>query len=424
MVLPAYNEEAALGPVLDRLFDALPQILAEGSLDRLEVLVVDDGSTDRTAEVAARYAGRIVLCRHPHNRGYGAALKTGFEAATGDLLAFYDADGTCPPAALGEMAQRLQAVAPRTKGEKGQPERPTDVVVAVRLHRGRTEMPLFRWLANKGFALLLRALSGEPVTDTASGMRMFRKADLGLLYPLPDGMHLTPAMSAKCLVEGLSVAEVPIDYDERIGESKLAPFSDGLRFVGIMLDTILVYNPLRVFWSIGFLCFFVALLLMIQPTIDWATKAKLPDGGYYVYRSISALTLVGAGVNVLTLGLLASLVVTRLFPERPRRSTWESVMLRLRLHGALGWSGLGMLAISGGIAGTLAWEQFFGAGIRAHWSVLVAAASVGLVGVQLTVASLLVRLINSVHRVRRVAMPAAADRWPGEARPPERRPTA
>ncbi len=414
MVLPAYNEEAALGPVLDRLFAALPQILTDGRLDRLEVVVVDDGSTDRTAEVAARYQGKIVLCQHPKNRGYGAALKTGFEAATGDLLAFYDADGTCPPAALGEMSQRLQ----------GDAAAASDVVVAVRLHRGRTEMPLFRWLANKAFALLLRALSGEPVTDTASGMRMFRKADLERLYPLPDGMHLTPAMSAKCIVEGLSVAEVPIDYDERIGESKLAPFSDGLRFVGIMLDTILVYNPLRVFWSLGFLCFFVALLLMIQPTIDWVTKAVLPDGGYYVYRSISALTLVGAGVNILTLGLLASLVVTRLFPERPRRSRWERVILKLRLHGALGWSGLAMLAVSGGIAGTLAWEQFFGAGIRAHWSVLVAAASVGLIGVQLTVASLLVRLVNSVHRVRRVAVPVAKDLRSPEARPAEQRPSA
>lgn len=410
VVLPAYNEEAAIRPVLERLLEAVPQLERDAGLDAVEILVVDDGSSDRTAEEALRFAPRVRLCRHPRNRGYGAALKTGFEAATGDLLAFYDADGTCPPLALGPMCRRVLDGA--------------DVCVAARLERKRSEMPLVRWVANKGFALLLRALSGEPVTDTASGMRVFRKADLPRLYPLPDGMHLTPAMSAKCIVEGLSVAEVPIDYDERIGVSKLEPFQDGLRFVGVMLDTILVYNPLRVFFALGFACFFVALLLMIQPTIDWASGRELPDGGYYIYRSISALTLIGAGVNVCTLGLLASLIVTRLFPERPRRSTWERFILRLRLHEWLGASGLLMVLGAGGVAGYLAWEQFLGGGIDVHWSVLVAAASVGLVGAQFTVASLLVRLVGSVHRVRTVqAMPQAV-LFPRRSEPPGNRPVA
>jgi glycosyltransferase involved in cell wall biosynthesis len=408
VVLPAYNEEAAIAPVLDRLLEAGTRIRADLGLDRLEIIVVDDGSSDRTGEVAGRYGDAIKLCRHPRNRGYGAALKTGFDAATCEYGSFYDADGTCPPLALIELVRCL--------------ERGADVAVAARLERGRTRMPVARWFANKAFALLLRALSGESVTDTASGMRMFRKATLPKLYPLPDGMHLTPAMSAKCIVEGLKVAEIPIDYDDRIGESKLEPFADGLRFVGIMLDTVLVYNPLRVFWSIGFGCFFVALLLMIQPSIDWVAGTVLPDGGYYIYRSISALTLVGAGVNVCTLGLLASLLVTRLFPERPRRSLLEGFILRLRLHGMMGWTGLAMLLVAAAVAGTLAWEQFFGAGIRAHWSLLVAAASLALVGAQLTVASLLVRLLSSVHRVRQVQPLEAAPTL--QARPVESPPDA
>jgi glycosyltransferase involved in cell wall biosynthesis len=183
VVIPAYNEESALGPILDRTLKvdaALRQALPGAAL---EVIVVDDGSRDGTAAVAGRYPG-VRLIQHPVNQGYGRALKTGFEAARGEYVAFLDADGTYPPEELPRLCRALRDGA-------------ADIVVGSRLGGSISRMPFRRWVGNNAFAVLLSWLVGQRVTDTASGMRVFRREVLPRLLPLPDGLHLTPAMSAR-----------------------------------------------------------------------------------------------------------------------------------------------------------------------------------------------------------------------------------
>lgn len=177
---------------------------------------MSDGSTDRTESIACGFPEVAVLA-FARNRGYGAAIKAGFEHARGDLLAFMDADGTCDPRVFASLCQVLDR-------EKA------DVVLGSRMGP-ESSMPRIRSIGNTLFAWILGILSRRAIQDTASGMRVIRRSALRLLYPLPDGMHFTPAISARVLLEDeLRLAEVPMAYAERRGESKLSVTRDGVRF--------------------------------------------------------------------------------------------------------------------------------------------------------------------------------------------------
>lgn len=143
-------------------------------LDDVEVIVVSDGSTDRTAEIARGF-DEVRVIEFEQNQGYGAAIKEGWRQGCGELLSFLDADGTCSPEFFGEMS-RLALT------ESG------DLVLGSRLGPD-SEMPKVRRLGNRIYALLLGFLCGRHVTDTASGMRVVRRSSLSHLYPLPDGLH-------------------------------------------------------------------------------------------------------------------------------------------------------------------------------------------------------------------------------------------
>src|SRR5262249_2242531 len=160
---------------------------------------------------------------YEHNRGYGAAIKAGFAVAKGEMLGFLDADGTCDPLFFRELCRTCK-------------EEHADIVIGSRLN-AQSCMPLVRWLGNVLYAFLLGVLSSRAVTDTASGMRVLLRSVLSKIYPLPDGMNFTPAMSAKALLDsGLTLAEVPMPYSERVGVSKLKVFSDGVRFLQTIID--------------------------------------------------------------------------------------------------------------------------------------------------------------------------------------------
>ena len=144
------------------------------------MLVVNDGSRDKTAEIAAGIEG-VRLISHPKNRGYGAALKTGFNAATGELIGFLDADGTYPP----EYFPKLCTVAMNG----------ADLVIGSRMAGAESNMPVTRRVGNFFFATLLSLISHQRVTDSASGMRVFKKSTLELLgrlsvlrgrWPVPE----------------------------------------------------------------------------------------------------------------------------------------------------------------------------------------------------------------------------------------------
>ena len=200
VVIPAYNEENGITEIACRVLSVEPDLKKVG-IDRLELLVVDDGSKDRTAEIASNIAG-VMLIRHPRNRGYGAALKTGFSKASGDLIGFLDADGTYPPEYFPQLCKAA------LNG--------TDLVIGSRMAGEDSKMPLTRRIGNLFFATLLTLLGRQKVTDSASGMRVFKREILQQIYPLPDGLNLTPVMSTRALHEGIVIGEIPIPLQGKL----------------------------------------------------------------------------------------------------------------------------------------------------------------------------------------------------------------
>ena len=153
VVIPAYNEENGIAEIANRVLKVKPDLTKVG-IEDLELLVVDDGSRDRTAEVAACIDG-VTLVRHPKNKGYGAALKTGFSQARGELIGFLDADGTYPPEYFPKLCQSA------LNG--------SDLVIGSRMAGEDSQMPLTRRVGNFFFATLLTILGRQKVTDSASG---------------------------------------------------------------------------------------------------------------------------------------------------------------------------------------------------------------------------------------------------------------
>ena len=236
VVIPAYNEEDSIQAVMERVLAIRPELPAAG-VDDLELIVVNDGSRDRTAELVQATPG-VRLLTHVRNGGYGAALKTGFAAARGELIGFLDADGTYPPENFPDLCRVALA-------------QDADIVIGSRMAGATSEMPLVRRIGNLIFANLVSLVSAQRITDSASGMRVFKKAILERIYPLPDGLNLTPVMSTRALHEGLRMVEVPIPYSERAGRSKLSVMRDGMRFAQSIVWTAFTYNPARLFGIVG-----------------------------------------------------------------------------------------------------------------------------------------------------------------------------
>ncbi len=233
LVIPALNEEQAIAATLRRALAAREKVVAQTPVTQMTVVFVNDGSTDRTqAEVDQPEFDEVVKVRFEKNRGYGAAIKAGWQATEADLVGFMDADGTCDPDFSVKLVNRLV-------------EANADVVLAGRLNP-ESEMPLIRKIGNVIFARLLGLVSGQDLTDSASGFRIVRRSSLKLMSPLPDGLHFTPAMSCICLLDPrLGIEEVPMPYKERIGRSKLSVIKDGLRFLYTILFSACCYSPIK-----------------------------------------------------------------------------------------------------------------------------------------------------------------------------------
>ena len=231
IVIPALNEEEAIGDTIRRCLAARSQIVSTSPVGEVEVIVVSDGSTDRTEEIAKSFEEVRVLA-FDANRGYGAAIKSGWEHGKGDLLAFLDGDGTCDPNFFADLCKAIDSEA-------------ADIAIGSRMGPD-SEMPRIRTIGNKLFAWLLGALSKQVVRDTASGMRVVRRTCLQDIYPLPHGLHFTAAMSARALIgDRLKLIELPMRYAERTGESKLSAFADGTRFLMVILRAAVTFRPAR-----------------------------------------------------------------------------------------------------------------------------------------------------------------------------------
>ena len=181
-----------------------------------------------------------------------------------------------------------------------------------------SEMPLVRRVGNTIFAALLSVVARRRISDSASGMRVFKRSILEEIYPFPDGLDFTPAMSTRAIHEGLRMVESPISYKERVGASKLNPFSDGFRFLRSILWTATLYNPLGTFGLIGAVMLALALILGIPPTLYYLQHHALQEDS--IYRLFAVLILTVAGANVLAFGLTCRTVVghNSLTPKKSR----------------------------------------------------------------------------------------------------------
>lgn len=366
--IPVYNEEVAVGETLERCL-ALGEELRRCGVEPFEVIAVDDGSHDGTAAAIGRYP-QVRLIRHEANRGYGAALKTGFAAARHELIGFVDADATYPP----EQFPRLCATVLKDGA---------DLVIGSRMAGADTEMPRVRRIGNTFFAGLLTLIGRTTVTDSASGMRVFRRKVLDLLSPLPDGLNLTPVMSTRAVHEGITVAEVPIPYRERVGESKLSVTKDGVRFLTTMVTTALAYNPVRIFGILGLLGMAIAVCTAGGLAVARAQGVTTlgPLGTFAVFAAlVSGVT----GVSAFALGATFNYLVS-LFYNRPiRQGLFKKPLLRRPVEQLFLPSGI--VALLGGLAVALVSVGLASRGwsIERLWLYLTGSAMFILVGIQLT----------------------------------------
>jgi glycosyltransferase involved in cell wall biosynthesis len=243
IIVPAFNEATGIGPVLA----SIRETMESSGLD-YEVLVVDDGSEDDTANIAQGIGIRVL--QHPINRGYGAALKTGIRHATYDTIAITDADGTYPNDTLPELARLAR-------------ERGYDMVVGARTGT-QVHIPLARRPAKWALNRLANYLASTQIPDLNSGLRVFRK-DLAEEFRryLPSSFSFTTTLTLALLTNDYTVHFVPISYYKRVGSSKINPIKDTLNILGLIVRTVMYFAPLRVLLPISAFLLLLALGILI-----------------------------------------------------------------------------------------------------------------------------------------------------------------
>ncbi len=254
VIIPALNEAKGIAPTLKHI-----QQVAQAQGWDLDLVVVDDGSTDETGALARQAGARVI--RHPTNGGYGLSLQDGIQAAHFDLIAFTDADGTYPVAEFPALVSMVvnegfdMAVGARTGQEyrKGWWKYPARI--------------LFRWLAEY--------VAGRRIPDINSGLRVIRREKL-----LPHlahtclGFSFTTSITLIFFLNGLFVGYRPVSYARRIGTTKVRHFHDTLRTGQILVSVISAYNPIKLFLLIAFLVFLMGVFCFVLGWIfvfSWLT---------------------------------------------------------------------------------------------------------------------------------------------------------
>jgi dolichol-phosphate hexosyltransferase len=296
IAIPALNEEASIGTIIQRTLDASQFIVANSPVTQVEITVVSDGSTDRTVEIARAYGDRIRLIVFECNRGYGAAIKEAWRDSKAELLGFLDADGTCDPRFFADLCRGLET-------------QHADIALGCRLSKD-TQMPRVRQAGNQVFALLLTLSSGLRVRDTASGMRVVRRDSYRKLLPLPDGLHFTPAMSARAVLGprgDIKLIELDMPYHERDGVSKLHVVRDGLRFLRIIFEALFLYRPFRPLFCVGAASLVLAVSVMASPVMYYLAHRSVQE--WMIYRFIIGHLAATNAFLMFSLAILTRLIV-------------------------------------------------------------------------------------------------------------------
>jgi len=232
VLLPAYNEEAAIEAVLAEVVEAMAD-----ARRTFEIVVVDDGSTDDTAERAERFADDCWQCcvrviRMPVNRGAGAARRVGIRQARGEVVVMLDADGTYPAESIPRLLEHFPAY---------------DQVNGARTSEQGT-LPWLRRPAKWVIRKLACYLTGCRIPDLNTGLKAFKREEmLRWLWVVPDGFSCVTTMTLAFLTNGYAVKYVDTPYRRRIGKSKFHPIRDTLSYLATVLRIVLYFRPLKVF---------------------------------------------------------------------------------------------------------------------------------------------------------------------------------
>lgn len=285
IVLPVFNEAAGLAELIGKIHDL--------KLPRAEVIVVDDGSSDQSAEIALGAGANVI--RHPYNIGNGAAIKSGMRAARGRLIVLMDGDGQHKPEdipnLLAEAAQYDMVVGARAKGSK------------LRLHR---------YAANTIYNLLASYVTQFKVKDLTSGFRVLSRRDaLRFIDLLPNTFSYPTTLTLAFLRSGLTLNYVPIRTLYRAGQSKISLVTDGVRFFLIIAKIATLFSPFRIFLPVSAFFFFTGC-------------------GYYFYTYITEHRFTNMGVFLLTtavivfmLGLVSEQIALLRMEQRTARGGME-----------------------------------------------------------------------------------------------------
>lgn len=267
IVMPAFNEEGSVGAGINELRDLLDKHDIS-----TEFIVVDDGSSDKTALEAKRAGARVI--QHRSNRGYGASLKTGIAEATYDTIAITDADGTYPASYLVGMLSELEHA---------------DMVVGARTGNN-VHVPLIRRPAKWVLNVLANYVSGRKIPDLNSGLRVFRREVVMQYFPiLPDQFSFTTTITMAMLCDNYAVSYTPIDYRKRAGRSKIVPWDAG-SFAILILRIAMLFRPLRVFIPMALVCLAYG---FTKGAIDMYRDPNISASAILALISALQLTLVG-----------------------------------------------------------------------------------------------------------------------------------
>ena len=277
IVLPAKNESAAIGQTLAQIQQLQ---LAH------EIIVVNDGSTDSTKQVAETVGAKVVT--HPYSKGNGAAIKTGARTATGEIIIFMDADGQHDPQDIPHLLEKI--------------EQGYDLVVGAR-QKG-SQASIGRGIANALYNNLATYMTEQKVEDLTSGFRAVRADKFReFLYLLPNGFSYPTTSTMAFFRAGYSVTYVPIHAAKRIGKSHIQPLKDGVRFFLIIFKIATLFSPLKMFLPIAILLFMIG--------TGWYGYT-LWDAGRFT--NMSALLYTGS-IMIFLMGLISEQVTALMYKD-------------------------------------------------------------------------------------------------------------
>ena len=278
VVIPAKNEVGTIANTIIGILNILP---------KAEVIVVNDGSTDNTVQVAEAADAKVIT--HPYSKGNGAAIKTGARTATGDVIVFMDADGQHDPKDIPKLLEKI--------------EQGYDLVVGARQKGSQASMG--RGVANALYNNLATYMTEHKVEDLTSGFRAVRADKFReFLYLLPNGFSYPTTSTMAFFRAGYSVTYVPIHAAKRIGKSHIQPLKDGVRFFLIIFKIATLFSPLKMFLPIA-----VVLFLMATGWYGYTLYE------FHRFTNMSALLYTGS-VMIFLMGLISEQITALMYKEK------------------------------------------------------------------------------------------------------------